>query len=93
MIHLQGKLPRNIYLACSGGVDSMAALDFLRRNHRVHVLHFDHRTAHSEQAIVFTDGEPFGSWGDESYCETLWIINNKYNKSIVPPFGAYAYYE
>jgi hypothetical protein len=43
--------------------------------------------------IVFTDGEPFGSWGDETYCETLWIINNKYNKGIVPPFGAYAYYE
>lgn len=43
--------------------------------------------------IMFTDGEPFGSWGDESYCDTLWIINNKYNKEIVPPFGAHAYYE
>jgi predicted metal-dependent peptidase len=43
--------------------------------------------------IVFTDGEPFGSWGDENYTDTLWIINNKYNKSIVPPFGTYAYYE
>lgn len=46
-----------------------------------------------QMLIVFTDGEPFGSWGDDSYCETLWIINNKYNKSIEPPFGAYAYYE
>ena len=46
-----------------------------------------------QMLIVFTDGEPFGSWGDDSYCETLWIINNKYNKGIVPPFGAYAYYE
>jgi predicted metal-dependent peptidase len=46
-----------------------------------------------QMLIVFTDGEPFGSWGDETYCETLWIINNKYNKGIVPPFGAYAYYE
>ena len=46
-----------------------------------------------QMLIVFTDGEPFGSWGDETYCETLWIINNKHNKSIVPPFGAYAYYE
>ncbi len=33
-----------------------------------------------QMLIVFTDGEPFGSWGDDSYCETLWIINNKYNK-------------
>ena len=46
-----------------------------------------------QMLIVFTDGEPFGSWGDDSYCETLWIINNKHNKGIVPPFGAYAYYE
>jgi tRNA(Ile)-lysidine synthase len=31
----------------------MAALDFLRRNHNVHVLHFDHGTAHGEQASAF----------------------------------------
>lgn len=43
--------------------------------------------------IVFTDGEPYGSWGDENYCDTLWIINNPYRKGIVPPFGAHAYYE
>jgi predicted metal-dependent peptidase len=43
--------------------------------------------------IMFTDGEPFGNWGDEHYCDTLFIINNKYNKEIVPPFGTYAYYE
>jgi len=43
--------------------------------------------------IVFTDGEPFGSWGDENYCDTVWIIHNKYNKTIEPPFGVHAYYE
>ena len=53
MIHLQGKLPRKIYLACSGGVDSMAALDFLSRNHHVTVLHFNHGTAHGERAEEF----------------------------------------
>jgi predicted metal-dependent peptidase len=41
--------------------------------------------------IMFTDGYPFGSWGDENYCDTLFIIHG--NTSIVPPFGAYAYYE
>jgi tRNA(Ile)-lysidine synthase len=46
MIKLQGKLPRDIVLACSGGVDSMAALDFIRRNHRVTVAHFNHLTDH-----------------------------------------------
>jgi tRNA(Ile)-lysidine synthase len=53
MLKLQVKLPRRIYLACSGGVDSMAALDFLRRNHDVRVLHFNHGTAHGEQAEEF----------------------------------------
>jgi len=42
---------------------------------------------------MFTDGEPWKSWGDENYCDTLFIINNSYNKEIVPPFGSYAYYE
>lgn len=46
MIKLQGKLPRDVVLACSGGVDSMAVLDFLRRSHRVTVAHFNHLTDH-----------------------------------------------
>jgi len=50
MIKLQGKLPRKIMVAVSGGVDSMAALDFLRRNHSVEVFHFNHGTAHSKVA-------------------------------------------
>jgi tRNA(Ile)-lysidine synthase TilS/MesJ len=53
MIKLLGKLPRKITVACSGGVDSMVALDFLRRNHTVEVLHFNHGTAHGEQAEEF----------------------------------------
>jgi predicted metal-dependent peptidase len=43
--------------------------------------------------IVFTDGEPYGSWGDENYCDTVWIIHNRYRKDIVPPFGVSAYYD
>jgi len=41
--------------------------------------------------IMFTDGYPFGSWGDELYCDTVFIIHG--NNTIVPPFGEYAYYE
>lgn len=55
MIKLQGKLPPKVWVACSGGVDSMAALDFLRRKHDVHVLHFDHGTAHGEEARAFVE--------------------------------------
>jgi predicted metal-dependent peptidase len=41
--------------------------------------------------IMFTDGYPCGSWGDELYCDTIFIIHG--NNTIVPPFGEYAYYE
>jgi len=50
MIKLQGKLPRKIMVAVSGGVDSMAALDFLRRNHELEVFHFNHGTEHGKEA-------------------------------------------
>lgn len=41
--------------------------------------------------VVFTDGYPFGSWGDESYADTVWIIHG--NTTVVPPWGQHAYYE
>jgi tRNA(Ile)-lysidine synthase len=53
MIKLQGKLPRKIGVAVSGGVDSMAALDFLKRKHEVVVLHVNHGTGHAEEAHAF----------------------------------------
>lgn len=41
--------------------------------------------------IMFTDGYPCGSWGDEDYCDTVFIIHG--NNTIVPPWGTHAYYE
>ena len=41
--------------------------------------------------IMFTDGYPCGSWGDEDYCESLFIIHG--NDSIISPFGQTAYYK
>jgi predicted metal-dependent peptidase len=46
---------------------------------------------HPKKFIMFTDGYPWGSWGDEDYCDTVFIIHG--NNKIVPPFGEYAYYE
>lgn len=40
--------------------------------------------------IMFTDGYPGDGWGDEDYCDTLFIIHG--NDTIVPPFGQHAYY-
>lgn len=59
MIKIQGKLPRKLYLACSGGVDSMAALDFLRRNHQIEILHVHHATSHGEKAYHFLENYSF----------------------------------
>jgi len=41
--------------------------------------------------IMFTDGYPCGSWGDETYCESLFIIHG--NESIIAPFGQTAHYK
>ena len=41
--------------------------------------------------IMFTDGYPCGSWGDENYCETLFIIHG--NDAIIAPFGQTAHYK
>ena len=44
-----------------------------------------------KRLVVFTDGYPFGSWGDENYADTVWILHG--TTTIVPPWGQYAYYE
>ena len=41
--------------------------------------------------IVFTDGYPFGSWGDPDYTDTTWILHG--TTTIVPPWGTHAYYD
>ena len=41
--------------------------------------------------IMFTDGYPCGSWGDEDYAETLFIVHG--NESIIAPFGQTAHYK
>jgi predicted metal-dependent peptidase len=41
--------------------------------------------------IMFTDGYPFGSWGDEEYCDALFIV--KGNTSAQAPFGQTVIYE
>lgn len=44
MFELCVKIPRKVAIAVSGGCDSMAALDFLKRSHELTVLHFNHGT-------------------------------------------------
>ena len=53
VIKVQGKIPRDIGVAVSGGVDSMAVVDFLRRNHNVTVYNFDHGTPFGEEVTDY----------------------------------------
>jgi predicted metal-dependent peptidase len=42
------------------------------------------------QLVMFTDGYPFGSWGDPDYCDTLFVIHG--SNTITAPFGITANY-
>jgi tRNA(Ile)-lysidine synthase TilS/MesJ len=53
MIKITVPLPKQVTIACSGGVDSMAIVDFLKRKHEVTIAHFNHRTEHGKEASKF----------------------------------------
>lgn len=44
-----------------------------------------------EKFIMFTDGYPFGSWGDPDYCDSIFVIHG--SPDITPPFGQGVYYD
>jgi predicted metal-dependent peptidase len=46
-----------------------------------------------ERFIMMTDGYPGRGWGDELYCDTLFLVHGNPSRSIVAPFGMTAYYE
>ena len=62
-----------------GGTDFDCIFGYLRDN-----------DIEPKKLVVFTDGYPCGSWGDENYCDTVWIIHGDRNPS--PPFGTWALY-
>ena len=54
MIRLACKIPKKVTLACSGGRDSMSALEFLLRGKRdVTVAYYNHGTIHGFEAYDF----------------------------------------
>jgi predicted metal-dependent peptidase len=67
-------------LVGGGGTDFTCIFKFLKDQGRV-----------PNRLIVFTDGYPFGSWGDADYCDTTWIIHGDPNPN--PPFGTFALYD
>ena len=63
-----------------GGTEFMCNWEFMKNN-----------DIEPSLLVVFTDGYPWGEWGEESYCDTLFIIHG--NSNIQPPFGNHAYYD
>lgn len=54
MINIQGDIPHGlVHVACSGGVDSMAIVDFLRRDRHVRMVFVNHQTEASRKAYFF----------------------------------------
>lgn len=49
------------------------------------------RAEDTKRLVVFTDGYPYGSWGDPDYTDTTWIIHGDKNPN--PPFGTWAIYD
>ena len=63
-----------------GGTDFDCVYSYLKENE-----------IEPNRLIMFTDGYPYGSWGDENYTETIFILHG--TTTIVPPWGTYSYYE
>ena len=63
-----------------GGTDFMANWEFMKE-----------QGIQPKKFIMFTDGYPCGDWGDENYCDTLFIV--KGNKDCQAPFGQTVIYE
>lgn len=53
MLKLLVPLPRNLTIAFSGGVDSVAVTDFLRKKHDITCAFFHHGTENSDRAFEF----------------------------------------
>jgi len=63
-----------------GGTNFQSNWDFMHKNN-----------IEPKKFIMFTDGYPYGSWGEEDYCDTLFIIHG--TDKIKSPFGETAYYK
>ena len=65
-----------------GGTDFMANWTYMKEN-----------DIQPKKFIMFTDGYAWDSWGDEDWCETVFVIHSHHDKNLQAPFGVTAHYE
>ena len=65
-----------------GGTDFMANWEYMKEN-----------DIQPKRFIMFTDGYPWDNWGDENYCDTVFVIHGHHDKNLQAPFGVTCHYE
>ena len=65
-----------------GGTDFMCNWNYMKEN-----------DIQPKKFLMFTDGYAWDSWGDEDYCDTVFVIHSNHNKELQAPFGQTAHYE
>jgi predicted metal-dependent peptidase len=65
-----------------GGTDFMANWKYMRD-----------QNIQPKKFIMFTDGYPWDSWGEDDYCDTIFIIHGHHDKNLQAPFGMTAHYD
>jgi predicted metal-dependent peptidase len=65
-----------------GGTDFMCNWTYMKEN-----------DIQPKKFIMFTDGYAWDSWGEEDYCDTIFLIHSHHDKNTQAPFGMTAHYE
>ena len=65
-----------------GGTDFMANWHYMRKN-----------DIQPKKFLMFTDGYAWDSWGEDDYCDTVFVIHSHHDKNLQAPFGVTAHYD
>jgi len=65
-----------------GGTDFMCNWEYMKDNDII-----------PKKFIMFTDGYAWDSWGDDNYCDTIFVLHSHHDKNVQAPFGITAHYE
>ena len=77
-----GEVLQDYEIVGGGGTDFMANWTYMKENDIV-----------PKKFIMFTDGYAWDSWGEEDYCDTIFLIHSHHDKNIQAPFGTTLRYE
>ena len=77
-----GEVLQDYEIVGGGGTDFMANWTYMKEN-----------DIQPKKFIMFTDGYAWDSWGEEDYCDTIFLIHSHHDKNIQAPFGTTLRYE